>query len=366
MPLKVNRNGKKLKILITSPSLSESENISGISAIVRDIIKNADDSEFIHFTAGRKDSEKGGIFWFLKQIFLPVRFLWKITREKVDIVHINTAFSTLSIVRDFFLTLTASFTGRPVLLHPNGGRFLLKEIPGSILHWIAGEMLQTADKVLVLGENEKNSLHGRWKNADIEILPNAVAVSEIDSFKKTDGVKTVIFFGRIDKAKGLSEIIEACRILKEQGFPFRFKCYGTGADEEFFKSAMKKNLGEDFEFCGVAAGDAKRKALAEADIFLLPSYFEGLPLSMLEAMAAKCAVVVTDVGSINTVIEDGVNGFLIEPIDTRAVFEKLKILISDDEITKVLQDNARRTIEEKFSIRDYVLKLQEIYREIGG
>ena len=83
-----------MKILITAPSLSETENVSGISTVVRQIIENSS-LEFSHFAAGRKDGQRAGPGWAFKQIFLPAKFLFKIRQEKPDILHLNTSLTPL-------------------------------------------------------------------------------------------------------------------------------------------------------------------------------------------------------------------------------------------------------------------------------
>src|SRR5688500_7688933 len=132
-----------MKVLITAPSLDENENVSGISTLVREIITHGN-ADFLHFIAGRKDSEKTGIGWIFKQIILPAKFLQKLRREKPDLVHINTAFVPLSILRDAALTFAARFAGVPVLLHPNGGRFLIEDFDNRFLEKIAAKMLEKA------------------------------------------------------------------------------------------------------------------------------------------------------------------------------------------------------------------------------
>ena len=351
-----------MKILITAPSLDETENVSGISTLVREIIAHGK-CEFSHFMAGRKDSEKVGASWIFRQFILPVRFLQRIRREKPDLVHINTAFVPLSIMRDAALTFASKIAGVPVLLHPNGGRFLIEDFNNKFLESVAAKMLQEASKVLILSEFEKENLARRWKNLNIGILPNAIAVDKVPEVEKKSG--TIIFFGRIHESKGLREIIEACEILKKENFRFRFNCFGTGPEKDFFIAEMKRILGEKFYYGGVVSGNEKWRALAESDIFLLPSrYGEGLPLAMLEAMAARCVAVVADVASVRAVIEDGKNGFMVEPYNAAQTAEKLKILLSGKADWESLRENARRTVEEKFSIDDYVKKLENFYAEI--
>ena len=353
-----------MKILITAPSLDETENVSGISTLVREIIAHGR-SEFSHFVAGRKDAEKAGIGWIFKQFILPIQFFRRIRREKPDLVHINTAFVPLSIMRDAALTFASKIAGIPVLLHPNGGRFLIEDFNNKFLERVAAKMLRRANKILVLSEFEKENLNRRWKNLNIGILPNAIAVDKAPPVEKKAGEKTIIFFGRIHESKGLHEIIEACEILKKENFDFRFDCFGTGPEKDFFIAEMKRVLGEKFYYGGVISGNEKWRALAESDIFLLPSrYGEGLPLAMLEAMAARCVAVVADVASVRAVIEDGKNGFMVEPYNAAQTAEKMKFLLSGKAGWQSLREAARRTVKEKFSIDDYVIKLETLYKEI--
>ncbi len=353
-----------MKILITAPSLDEKENVSGISTLAREIITHGS-VEFSHFVAGRKDGEKAGINWIFRQIVLPAQFLRKIRREKPDLVHINTAFVPLSILRDAALVFAAKKAGIPVLLHPNGGRFLIEDFDNKFVETVAAKMLKTADKVLVLSEFERKNLTRRWKNPNIEILPNAISLKNIPQAEKKAGEKTILFFGRIHESKGLHEIIEACEILKKENFQFYFRCFGAGPEKDFFIAEMTKVLGEKFYYGGIVSGKEKWRELSTADIFLLPSrYGEGLPLALLEAMAARCVPVAADVASVRTVIKDGENGYLVESYNAAQTAEKLGVLLSDKADWQKLRENARRCVEENFSIDDYVKKLEKIYAEI--
>jgi glycosyltransferase involved in cell wall biosynthesis len=355
-----------MKVLITSPSLNEDENVSGIATLIRGVTARGG-CEFAHFTAGRKDGEGFDLGWLATQARLPFSFFGRIKRERPDVVHINTSFEPRAIIRDLILVSVAKFAKRPVLLHVHGGRFLREDFTNSFLANRAEHLLKAVKKVIVLSEAEKQNLLKRTPGLDISILPNAVPIDEIPATKRGSGEKTIIFFGRIDTAKGLSEIVEAARTLTQQGFKFRFTCFGTGPDKDAFISEMSAVLGENFYYGGVATGTEKWNALAEADIFLLPSKFEGLPMAMLEAMAAGCVPVVSDVGSIPTVIEDGHNGFLVEPGNLTQIVGKLKVLLSENEIGwDELRENSRKTVRENFDFKDYIVNLEKIYSEVAG
>jgi glycosyltransferase involved in cell wall biosynthesis len=348
------------KILITAPSLETLRNVSGISSVVSQIIKRGGD-EFFHFEAGRRDGEKIGIDWFLRQISLCLHFRREIRERKIDVVHINTALAPLSIVRDTVLTRSAS---KPVLLHIHGGRFFTNKFSSFFLKWTTGKMLKRAKKVIVLSEIEKDFIEKYWKNLNVRVLENAVSLDEVQPRKNETDEKTMIFLGRLHEDKGLREIVEACRALKKEGFQFRFKCFGAGEAKEKFVSEMNEILGDKFSYGGVVSGAEKWQALAASDIFLLPSRYEGLPVALLEAMAAGCVPVASNIGSVREVVRDGVNGFLVEPGNTAQIVEKLRSLLSDEIDWENLRKNARTTIEEKFNFKDYIEKLERLYAEI--
>lgn len=351
-----------MKILITAPSLETQQNVSGISSVVGQIIERGN-SEFYHFAAGRRDGEKIGISWVFRQISSVLRFRREIRDKKIDIVHINTALAPLSIMRDAVL---ARIANRPVLLHLHGGRFFTQKFNNNFLKRLTGKMLRRAKVVAVLSEIEKEFIEKRWQNLDVRVLANAVALDEIQTRKLETIEKTIIFLGRLHEDKGLREITEACRVLIDEGLQFNFKCFGAGEAKDFFLVEMTKILGEKFFYGGVISGAEKWQTLSESDIFLLPSRYEGLPVAMLEAMAAGCVVVVSEIGSISLVVKDGFNGFLIEPKNVPQIVEKLKFLLSDKADWESLRRNARETVEGKFNLKDYIEKLEDIYAEIDA
>ncbi|MEJ7862272.1 MAG: glycosyltransferase family 4 protein [Pyrinomonadaceae bacterium] len=357
-----------MKILITAPSLDEQENVSGISSVVRLIMKGSREN-FYHFQAGRRDGEAAGIVWILKQINSVPRFLQAIKREKIDIVHINTALNPLSIARDFLFVRAARIRRRPILLHLHGGRFLAEDFQSLPLKKITENTLRAASVIIVLSELEKCLITNRWKNLNIRVLENAVAIDEIREFEpfenEKENEKTIIFLGRLHESKGLREIIEACRVLKEENLQFRFRCFGAGESKDFFVGEMTSILGANFFYGGIISGEDKWKELSRSDIFLLPSrYGEGLPVAMLEAMAAGCVVLVSEMASIGAVVEDGVNGFLVEPQNVPQLIKKLKTLLSCGIDWKILRRNAQETVAERYNLPDYIKKLEEIYAEI--
>lgn len=355
-----------MNVLITAPSLDEKRNVSGISTAVRQVIEHSPHA-FSHFKAGREDGEASGPVWLLRQATLPIRFLLRVLREKPDIVHINTALTARSIWRDAALSRAAKLAGRPIVTSLHGGKYLVNDFDSKRLELAAESMLRAAKVVVVLSETEKQAVEGRWKGLDIRVLPNAVPVREEAVPRQDNEVPVIIFLGRLHRSKGLDEIVKACAALKDPGCDLRFRCFGDGPMRESFLSRMQNVLGDRFYYGGVVSGAAKTVELEKADIFLLPSLFgEGLPIAMLEAMATGCVVVASEMASVATVIQDGVNGYLIEPGNTGQLVSRMRSILSDRAAWKPIRDAAVETVRRRFAIAGHIEKLNEIYRSAAA
>lgn len=349
-----------MRVLITSPSFVSSDNVSGISTLTALTVKHCD-ADFVPFTAGRRDGQSSGIGWAARQISLPFRFLKTIKAAKPDVVHINTAFESRALWRDLVLTMCASLRRKPVVLHIHGGRFMMADSRPKLQDAAIRKMLSLAAETIVLGAAEKKFLVENYPAGIINVMPNATELGEMPRRIDQKRVRTLLFIGRLDRAKGLEEMIEAAVTLKAQGFAFKFKCYGTGPDQEKFIDGMRKAIGDDFYYGGVISPEQRREAYATSDIFILPSHFEGMPMALLEAMAAGCVPVVSNVGSMPDAVSDGRNGYLVEPRNITALVGKLKFLIAGETSWSTLREKARWAVERKYDIRDHSAKLRMIY-----
>ena len=126
-----------------------------------------------------------------------------------------------------------------------------------------------------------------------------------------------------------------------------------------------KELGDCVTETGWIGGGQKQKYLEECDIFVLPSYFEGQPVSVLEAMAGACGVVASAVGDIPDMIIDGETGLLSAAKDEKDLEEKLDRLLADPELCHRLGENARRKAEAEFSIESNIEQLLAIYETLS-
>lgn len=354
-----------MKVLITAPSLREKDNVSGISTLVANIIRLSS-NEYVHFRAGRRDGTGKSAKWIARQPKMVVDFRTAIERERPDIIHLNTSFSRLAMLRDAVLVTAASGKGVPIVLHIHGGPYFLKDEPGAVLRKCIAAMTKYSARIIVLSEQEKQVLAKRHGRDDADVLANAVPMNEAVPREPERSPRSIIYFGRLNREKGLDRIIEACRGLIERDIPFVFNAYGAGPDAESFLAEMHAVCGERFKFCGVADGETKWQALAANDIFLLPSDHEGLPIALLEAMAAGCVPVVRRNDAIAAAVEQGVAGFVVDINDKSEIVERLVFLLDETNDLAPMREKARKTIAERYSFDQYLLRLDEIYKKAAG
>ena len=175
---------------------------------------------------------------------------------------------------------------------------------------------------------------------------------------------TLGYLGRIEPNKGMTELLEALKICKAEGIKFKVIFAGKEQTEGEYLPKFEEALGEDFEYCGLVSGETKREFLDSLDVFVMPTYFEGLPMSLLETMSYGAVPVVTKVGSIPTVVKDGENGLFVKVKDVDSICEALKKLDDDRSLLAKMSVEACKTIQENFSAAKYVERLNAIYNSL--
>lgn len=356
-----------MNIIITSPSLNPKVNVSGISSVTQFIISNNRKQNYLHFELGKKDKEKGG--WHRIPALIKKYREWKnvLALHPDAIVHYNFPLSKASLLRDPWFMRYALKNGRKMVVHVHGGLFLTApHIPGilmRIMKWVFGQDLP----FIVLSDMEKDILQRRFGAKRVAVLPNCVDLSDAEAYAQENAARDeseplrIGYLGRIEPNKGMTELLAACQQLKKEGVAYKLVIAGKEQTEGEYLPLFDKWLGDSFEYAGLVSGKSKCDFLRSLDAFILPTYFEGLPMSLLETMSYGVTPVVTPVGSIPQVVKDGVNGMFITDHDSDSIVSAIKRLDEDRSILRKLGVAARETIFNQFSPEKYVEKLNSIY-----
>lgn len=173
-------------------------------------------------------------------------------------------------------------------------------------------------------------------------------LSKSESFD--DKKEVILFVGQIKKAKGIHNLIEALHILKkEEGLAPKLLIAGditSQKDTSFHRELKNMIRGLDVEFLGWISHEKLPEIYKKADIFVLPSFSEGLGMALMEAMASELPVIATKTSGSRDLIEEGVSGFLVEIREPRALKEKMALLLKDQNLRESMARAGRKRIEE--------------------
>jgi glycosyltransferase involved in cell wall biosynthesis len=353
---------EKLHILITAPSFDQEKNISGISSVVQMIIKHNDKHIYHHYVLGKPDNKN-----FLIQILLLLQrlllFPFALRKNHIDVVHQNFPFDPKGILREFVINQWCRLFRIPVVLHIHGGIFLMNKTNNKLYLFFSEKILKDSRAVIVLSNKEKESLSRNYQYPYAYILENCIDTSLYAGLKKGKqfSTPTFLFMGRIHESKGLNDLLQAFHLLKADGLDFGLILCGDGPLRKSIVPQFESISKNRFEYLGVVSGRDKLDAIRRADYFLLPSWFEGLPLSLLETMAAGLVPVVTNVGSINSFVKNGENGIFVAQRNPMDLYQKMKKLILNPDLYEDLSVNAKNVITERCDIKNYIFQLNFIY-----
>ena len=169
--------------------------------------------------------------------------------------------------------------------------------------------------------------------------------------------------GRLTPVKGIPYLLKAARILLRQGANVKLLVVGDGSIRlDLVTQTRDLGISENVVFLGHR--EDTDELLQALDIFVLPSLSEGIPMALLEAMAASRAVVASRVGGIPEIIKDGVEGFLVEPMDVNSLAERCGRLIESPDVAREMGEQARKRVERDFSATAMADRVASVYKEL--
>jgi len=302
------------------------------------------------------------IFNFICSLFTLSKFL---ISRKCRIFHLHTA-SRSSFLRKSLISWLGIAFGKKIMLHLHGGEFMqfYNDECGSLMKWYIRSTLNAANQVVVLSSQWKRNIKSIADKANITIIFNPVIVhnNRVDFTDKN----ILLFLGKIGEGKGFWDILNALSLIKETHRNFILKYAGDGEVEKAKLLINDLGLESYTEYIGWISGDKKQQILNQALIYLLPSYNEGLPMGILEAMASKVSVITSPVGGIPDVIDSGVNGLLVKPGDINALSQAIIKLLDSESLRVSLTNNAYQGVKLKFSVDVVIPQIEALYYKLGA
>lgn len=266
-----------------------------------------------------------------KAVFGWIEMLVRLTFDRhIKIVHIHTA-SYNSFKRSAWFVKTARLFGKRIILHIHGGGF--KEYYATNPEWITS-VLDQCNCIITLSYSWKAYFSSITKCPMIEVVENIISPPEILPRTDKQGKTHFLFLGLITQQKGIFDLLDVLAEHKDQLKDKIVLHIGGNGEVDKLNRLISDNRLEDFvKYEGWASGAKKTALFNLADAFILPSYTEGLPVSILEAMSYGLTILATPVGGIPEVVDHRI-GYLFEPGNTSEIFNSITAYLNNPSCNK--------------------------------
>ena len=290
--------------------------------------------------------------------------VWRSARGQ-EIVHINSALApTVTVLRAGLLALAARLRGCAVVVHAHGGN-IETWLTTRRTRWVMHFAMLPTHAVVAVWTAGRRALAGALGEERVWLIDNGVDPSRYADPEPTHRPPRVLYVGLLTPRKGVLDLIEASRMLHDEGTDHELLLLGGTPDEgpaaaEPVHAAARGHA----TLLGTRLPEEMPEAYARADIFCLPSWWEAMPLSVLEAMAGGLPVVATRVGDVARLVVEGETGYVVAPQSPAELAAALRELLADPDRRRRMGKAGRRRVEQHFSSADTARAVGALYAAV--
>jgi glycosyltransferase involved in cell wall biosynthesis len=360
------------RVLITGPLLADPGGVASYYSHVLPVLHQNEDFHIEYLEIGSSRGAAG--------IFHPVADQIRINRTlskgNFDLVHVNPSLEFKSFLRDGLFVRQACQRRIPVIVFFRGWDDETARRIEKRWQWLFRLLYGRASLFIVLGSAFERWLRQWGISVPIVMATTTVpdrALLQFSLDKKMGEMKVlqelrVLFLARLEPGKGALATLEGVSQLIHAGYRVRLTIAGDGSEMDDVLKSIERNptLGLCVSVAGYVRGDYKAHLLASHHVYCLPTAGEGMPNSLLEAMAFGMAIITCGVGGITDFFEDGVMGYLLEKASGSEVADKLRKLVSQPRTISDMAAYNHRFAKETFSAQQVGTKLIEVYRKVLG
>jgi glycosyltransferase involved in cell wall biosynthesis len=294
-------------------------------------------------------------------------FFMLLIRGRVGLLHLHTS-SGPSFWRKTCFACLAFLFRRPVLLHIHSGEFMsfYENSCGPLRRRVVRFIFERSTRVIALSPSWRARYLSFAPCASVVCIPNPVIVANRQPQPRQLRRRAVLFLGKICVEKGVFDLIEAWPEVRRIVVSASLVIAGDGDLDAARGHIERLGLAACVETPGWVSGAAKAALLANADVCVLPSYYEGMPMSVLEAFGAGMPCVASTVGGIPDMMTDGVEGRLIKPGDVPALAGALIDVLSREEAYAHMSRAALARFTSDYSAEVVMPKLESLYGEMAA
>lgn len=255
-----------------------------------------------------------------------------------------------------------------IVCHLHGSGFFLELHKNNPLFKF---ILKKIHILIVLGEKLKQNLKNQLPVQNFIVIYNGIKpILQYKPAKKDNNMFHVLFIGNLVERKGFFDLLKAVPIVLKEAKNIYFLFAGEWAstkDKDYTLNFIEQNkIKENVKLLGLVTGEKKEDFFKKGDVLVLPSYREGQPIVILEAMSAGLPVISTDVGSVAETVSDNINGFIVPIGKPDILAEKILLIYKDDELRNSMSYMSRKIFENKFSENSFLKNMQKLFISIAN
>lgn len=347
-----------MRVLIVGPSPNRSK--GGMATVIREMLEDHDLNEKVELSCYESYIDGHFLRRLLYSIVVFLKFCF--TQKCYDVYHIHVA-SYGSTFRKAMYARVIKRWKKKLIIHVHGARYLVFYSQCStrkqkrIVYF-----LQSADRVIALSDDWKNKFEESFGLTNCISVPNGInttnfisGICDLDEHRRE-----FTFLGRIGERKGVYDLVDAIEEVVKTNPDVKVYIAGDGEVDRLSAIIQEKGLKHNIDVIGWADYSRKITLFKKCATLILPSYNEGLPMAILEAMASGKAIISTTVGAIPEVISEE-NGVLIQPGDVKALADAIVLLSTDVNLLYTMSENNIRRIRAEFDMGIMHKKILECY-----
>ncbi len=303
---------------------------------------------------------------FRRAIFMLVgyaRILVHLLIRKTDIVHVHMA-EKGSVFRKGFVIRLASKLKKKTIIHLHAGAFMgwYSSLSGSSKRRVKN-ILNSSDSVVVLGEYWKKEISALIPEKKIVVIYNGVQIPMNNPYSLR--ARNITYFGVLKKEKGIYDLLDAVRTINDKlESDIKIVLCGKDLDGGVEKTIIDYKLEERVEMTGWVSGSDKKKILQNAMINVLPSYYEGLSMSVIEGIAHGVPTIATKISTMPEIL--GKNAFLARPGNAHEIANYILELVNSGELRLETSNYVYKRAKEMFSIESFITNTLMLYNSLMG
>ena len=367
----------KLLIIGSFPIDKNKEIYGGQLTACKALIKSNFSKKFIIQTLNSSIFSNPPPNLFVRSFFALLRIIkliYKILINKPNVILIFTA-DKFSAVEKGLMVLISKKLNRPVMLFPRAGALINQYYKNEYFRRFINYSFSKSNIFLCQGKSFQDFAIEKLKflKEDAPIIPNWTAkhehlsIGSLRNYHTKEFFPKILFLGWLEDFKGVKEIVKAIKILKRKNYSFHISFAGEGSSRKYILDFIKKNNLQDFiSLIGWVDEKEKCNLLKESNIFLLPSWNEGFPNSLVEAMSSGLACVVTNVGMIPDFVKDKEHCLLIRPKNVDEIVFSLEKLFKNEILRQKIAESGYFYSNLNFTVDNGLELLSEEIKKLAS